>query len=103
MSGGGRSQIRGRMGKDSKSDVVMSDAEFNDMQGCVERLQNRENELLEKIRELENRIKNHTRQISADRDCLELKSLELQVRLTFMLCLYLCGEKFSSAKLCGGI
>lgn len=78
MSGGGRSQIRGKMGNDSRSDVVMSDGELRDMESKVERLQNRENELLSKIAELENKVKNHTRQIANDRDSLELKSLELQ-------------------------
>lgn len=81
MSGGGKRQIRGKMGKDSKVDVVMSDAEFREMEGHVERLHNRENELMAKIAEIENKLKNHTRQITADRDSLEIKSLELQVSL----------------------
>ncbi|KAK3932165.1 Structural maintenance of chromosomes protein 4 [Frankliniella fusca] len=77
MSGGGRA-IQGKMGNDSRSDVVMSDAELRDMESKVERLLNRENELLGKIAGLENTIKSHTRQIANDRDSLELKSLELQ-------------------------
>lgn len=79
MSGGGRSQIRGKMGKDSRGEVVMSDADFAEMEERVVRLQNRENELLGKIGELENRIKIHSRQISDDKDALELKSMELEV------------------------
>ncbi|KAJ1525072.1 hypothetical protein ONE63_009916 [Megalurothrips usitatus] len=78
MSGGGRSQIRGKMGKDSKSEVVMSDADFKDMEERVFRLQNRESELMGKIADLENRIKINNRKISEDRDVLEMRSLELQ-------------------------
>lgn len=84
------------MGKDSRADVVMSDADFREMEERVERLQNRENELLGKIGELENKIQSHTRQISGDRDALELKSLELEVTyFPFIFAVSLFSEVFS--------